>query len=181
MDKYEFRLRVQEIDKLIDKQQYAEAVRLADTIDWRKIKKTGTLIKIAELYKINKRFEECKDLLEIAYDRNPYNKRVVYDLSEVCLEFGDIVNAVEYFKEFAQLAPNDIEIYTLKYRLLDANNVGAEEKIDLLEELRSKTRIGIAEWEYELAYLYHRSGQATKCVEICDEIVLWNNDGPFVT
>lgn len=181
MDKYEFKLRLSEIDKLIEKEQYADAVRIADTIDWRHVKKVSTITKIAELYKMNKRFEECKDLLEIGYDRNPYNKRVVYDLCEVYLEYGDVVNAVEYFKEFAQLAPNDIEVYFLKYRLYKIYNVGIDEKIEVLEALRSKTRIGIEEWEYELAELYHKNGMTAKCVEVCDEIILWNNNGPFVT
>ncbi len=179
MDKYEFKLRSEEIDKLMDKQKYADAVRLADTIDWRRVKSASTLAKIAELYKLNKRFEECRDILEMAYDRNPGNRKVVSGLCEISLEFGDIVEAIEYFKEYARLAPNDLEIYVLRYRIYEAQGVGFEERIELLEELKKKDRI--EEWEYELAYLYHRAGFATKCVEECDELILWFGDGPYVT
>lgn len=179
MDKYEFKLRSEEIDKLMDKQKYADAVRLADTIDWRRVKSASTLAKIAELYKLNKRLEECRDILEMAYDRNPGNRKVVSGLCEISLEFGDIVEAIEYFKEYARLAPNDLEIYVLRYRIYEAQGVGFEERIELLEELKKKDRI--EEWEYELAYLYHRAGFATKCVEECDELILWFGDGPYVT
>lgn len=178
MDKYEFKLRSEEIDKLMEQQKYADAVRLADTIDWRRVKSASTLAKIAELYKLNKRFEECRDILELAYDRNPSNRNVVYGLCEISLEFGDIVQAIEYFKEYAQLAPRDTGVYVLRYRIYEAQNVGFEEKIELLEELKKKDRI--EEWEYELAYLYHRAGFATKCVEECDELILWFGEGPFV-
>lgn len=178
MDKYEFKLRSEEIDKLMEQQKYADAVRLADTIDWRRVKSASTLAKIAELYKLNKRFEECRDLLEMAYDRNPSNRNVVYALCEISLEFGDIVEAIEYFKEFAKLAPRDTGVYTLRYRIYEAQNVGYEDRIELLEELKKKDRI--EEWEYELAYLYHRAGFATKCVEECDELILWFGEGPYV-
>lgn len=178
MDKYEFKLRSEEIDKLMEQQKYADAVRLADTIDWRRVKSASTLAKIAELYKLNKRFEECRDILELAYDRNPGNRNVVYALCEISLEFGDIVQAIEYFKEYAQLAPRDTGVYVLRYRIYEAQNVGFEEKIELLEELKKKDRI--EEWEYELAYLYHRAGFATKCVEECDELILWFGEGPYV-
>lgn len=178
MDKYEFKLRSEEIDKLMEQQKYADAVRLADTIDWRRVKSASTLAKIAELYKLNKRFEECRDLLEMAYDRNPGNRNVVYGLCEISLEFGDIVEAIEYFKEFAKLAPRDTGVYTLRYRIYEAQNVGYEDRIELLEELKKKDRI--EEWEYELAYLYHRAGFATKCVEECDELILWFGEGPYV-
>ncbi len=178
MDKYEFKLRSEEIDKLMEQQKYADAVRLADTIDWRRVKSGSTLAKIAELYKLNKRFEECRDILEMAYDRNPGNRNVVYALCEISLEFGDIVEAIEYFKEYAKLAPRDTGVYTLRYRIYEAQNVGYEDRIELLEELKKKDRI--EEWEYELAYLYHRAGFATKCVEECDELILWFGEGPYV-
>lgn len=178
MDKYEFKLRSEEIEKLMDLQDYKSAVRLADTIDWRRVKSVATLVKIAELYRHNKRFEESRDLLELAYDRNPSSRNVVYGLCEISLEFGDIVAAIEYFKEFAKLAPNDSGVYILRYRIYEAQNVGFEDRIELLEELKKKDRM--EEWEYQLAYLYHRAGFATKCVEECDEIILWFGEGPYV-
>lgn len=178
MDKYEFKLRSEEIDKLMENQKYADAVRLADTIDWKRVKSATTLAKIAELYKINKRFDDCYRILEFAYDRNPSNRNVVYSLCEICIETGDIVEAIEYFKEYASLAPRDPGVYILRYRIYEAQNVGFEERIELLEELKKKDRL--EEWEYELAYLYHRAGFATKCVEECDELILWFGEGPYV-
>lgn len=178
MDKYEFKLRSEEIEKLMEMQDYKSAVRLADTIDWRRVKSVATLVRIAELYRHNKRFEESRDLLELAYDRNPASRNVVYALCEISLEFGDIVAAIEYFKEFAKLAPNDSGVYILRYRIYEAQNVGFEDRIELLEELKKKDRM--EEWEYQLAYLYHRAGFATKCVEECDEIILWFGEGPYV-
>lgn len=179
MDKYEFKLRSEEIDKLMENQKYADAVRLADTIDWKRVKSTTTLCKIAELYKLNKRFEDCYEILGLAYDRNPNNRNVVYGLCEICLETGDIVEAIEYFKEFANMAPRDAGVYTLRYRIYEAQNVGYEERIELLEEFRKKHLVE-EEWEYELAYLYHRAGFATKCVEACDEMIIRYGQGPFV-
>ncbi len=179
MDKYEFKLRSEEIDKLMENQKYADAVRLADTIDWKRVKSTTTLCKIAELYKLNRRFEDCYEILGLAYDRNPNNRNVVYGLCEICLETGDIVEAIEYFKEFANMAPRDAGVYTLRYRIYEAQNVGYEERIELLEEFRKKHLVE-EEWEYELAYLYHRAGFATKCVEACDEMIIRYGRGPFV-
>lgn len=178
MDKYEFKLRSEEIDKLMEHQKYADAVRLADTIDWKRVKSTTTLAKIAELYKLNKRYDDCYEILTLAYDRNPNNRNVVYSLCEICLELGDIVEAIEYFKAYVALAPKDPGVYVLRYRIYEAQNVGFEERIELLEELKKKDRI--EEWEYELAYLYHRAGFATKCVEECDELILWFGEGPYV-
>lgn len=178
MDKYEFKLRSEEIEKLMENGDYKSAVRLADTIDWRRVKSVATLVRIADLYRHNKRFEESRDLLEIAYDRNPVSRNVIYGLCEISLEFGDIVAAIEYFKEFVKIAPNDVGVYILRYRIYEAQNVGFEDRIELLEELKKKDRM--EEWEYQLAYLYHRAGFATKCVEECDEIILWFGEGPYV-
>lgn len=178
MDKYEFKLRSEEIEKLMKMQDYKSAVRLADTIDWRRVKSVATLVRIAELYKLNKRFDESRNLLELAYDRNPGSKNVIYGLCEISLEFGDIVAAIEYFKEYVKVAPNDTGVYILRYHIYEAQNVGFEDRIELLEELKKRDRM--EEWEYQLAYLYHRAGFATKCVEECDEIVLWFGEGPYV-
>lgn len=147
-------------------------------IDWRRVKSTLTLQKISELYKANRRFEECRDILLLAYDRNPSNRNVVYSLCEVSLEFDDILNAIEYFKEFTKLSPRDPQAYVLRYKIYEAQNVAIEERIELLEELKKKDRI--EEWEYQLAYLYHRAGMKTQCVEECDEFILWFGEGPYV-
>ena len=178
MDKYEYKIRSEEIEKLIEKGDYSEAILLADTIDWRRVKSAATIFRISQLYKEVKRFDECRDLLHLAYDRNPGSRNVVYAMCEVYLEMGNIVDAIECFKEYAKLAPRDISVYTLRYRIYEAQDVGLEEKIELLEELKKKDRS--EEWEYELAYLYHRFGLKTKCVEECDELILWFGEGPYV-
>ena len=179
MDKVEYKLRLEEIEKLMENEKYPDAARLADTIDWRRVKGIPLLIRIANLYKMSKRYEDCRNILLIAYDKNPTNKHIIYNLCEVYLDYGDIVNAIECFKEYAKVAgKDDVGVYTLRYRMYEAQNVGIEEKIELLENLKKKERI--EEWEYELAYLYHRAGFATKCVEECDEIILWFGEGPYV-
>lgn len=180
MDKVEYKIRLEEIQKLMEKQKYPDAAILADTIDWRRVKSVPVLMEISDLYSMNKRYEDCRNLLFLAYDRNPSNKTVVYKLCETYLDLGDLLNAIECYKEYAKLAGrDDTGIYTLKYRMYELQNVSLDEKIQLLEELKRKERI--EEWEYELADLYHRAGYGRKCVEECDEIILWFGEGNIVT
>ena len=178
MDKYEYKLRSDEIVKLIEEEKYAEAVSIADTIDWRRVKSITMLLKVAALYRVNRRNEDSKAVLQLAYDRYPTNRSVVYSLCEVSIELDDVVAAIEYYKEFVKLAPRDNGVFTLRYRILEAQEASLEERIELLEEL--KKRDYQEEWAYELAYLYHRVGLATKCVEECDDLILWFGDGPYV-
>ena len=178
MDKYEYKLRSDEIVKLIEEEKYAEAVSIADTIDWRRVKSIAMLLKVAALYRVNRRNEDSKTVLQLAYDRYPTNRSVVYSLCEVSIELDDVVAAIEYYKEFVKLAPRDNGVFTLRYRILEAQEASLEERIELLEEL--KKRDYQEEWAYELAYLYHRVGLATKCVEECDDLILWFGDGPYV-
>ena len=178
MDKYEYKLRSDEIVKLIEEEKYAEAASIADTIDWRRVKSITMLLKVAALYRVNRRNEDSKAVLQLAYDRYPTNRSVVYSLCEVSIELDDVVAAIEYYKEFVKLAPRDNGVFTLRYRILEAQEASLEERIELLEEL--KKRDYQEEWAYELAYLYHRVGLATKCVEECDDLILWFGDGPYV-
>ena len=178
MDKYESKLRIEEIEKLKKKKQYKEAARLADTIEWYRIKNAVTLYKIADLYKICRNYTKCRELLELAYERSPYAKNVIFALCDVCLEFGDFEPATEYYKEYVSLAPNDSGVWILKYKMLKALDAGIDEQIGILETLKRKDRI--EEWEFELATLYHRAGMAEKCVEECDEIILWFGEGSYV-
>lgn len=153
-------------------------MKIADTIDWRRVKSAGMLLKIAALYRINRRNEDSRDLLMLAYERYPTNRSVVYSLCELSIELDDVVAAIEYYKQFAKLAPKDNGVYTLRYRILEAQEASLEERIEILEEL--KKRDYQEEWAYELAYLYHRVGLSTKCVEECDDIILWFGDGSYV-
>ncbi|MBD5544114.1 MAG: hypothetical protein HDR01_07740 [Lachnospiraceae bacterium] len=178
MDKYEYRIRAEEINALIDKKKFTEAVKIADTIDWRRVKSVMMLCKISELYKINRRYEDSKDILLLAYDRNPGSRKIVYSLCELAIKLEETVQAVEYYKEFVQIAPRDTGKFILQYRLYEAQDVSLEERIAVLEEY--KKRDYREKWAYELAYLYHRIGLATRCVEECDELILWFGEGKYV-
>ena len=178
MDKYEYKVRLQEIKDLIAKGEYVEAASIADTIDWTRVKSVMMLCTISDLYKINRRLEDARDLLLLAYDRYPGGRSIVYSLCELFIKMGDVVQAVEYYKEFVQIAPKDTGRYILQYKLYEAQDVSIEERIEVLKELKSKEYI--EKWAYELAYLYHRIGLATKCGEECDELILWFGEGRYV-
>lgn len=180
MDKYEYKVRADEIKALIAQGEYQQAAEIADTIDWRRVKSVMMLCTISDVYKINRRYEESRDMLLLAYDRHPGSRPIVYSLCELSIKMGEIVQAVEYFKEFMQVAPNDSGRYILQYKLYEAQDVGLEERIAVLEKLKGEDRR--EKWMYELAYLYHRVGLGTQCVEACDELILWfwYSEGKYV-
>ena len=178
MDKYEYKIRADEIKALISEGEFAEAVSIADTIDWRRVKSVMMLCTISDLYKINRRYQESKDILLMAYEKHPTGRLIVYSLCELSIKMEEYVQAREYYKEFVQIAPKDTGRYVLQYRLYEAMDVSLEERIAVLEEF--KKRDYREKWAYELAYLYHRIGLATKCVEECDEMFLWFGEGKYV-
>lgn len=178
MDKYEYKVRAEEIKALIAEGEFVEAVKIADTIDWRRVKSVMMLCTISDLYKINRRFQESKDILLMAYERHPGGRLIVYSLCELSIKMGEFVQAIEYYKEFVQIAPKDTGRYILQYKLYEAQDVSLEERIAVLEEF--KKRDYREKWAYELAYLYHRVGLETKCVEECDEMILWFGEGRYV-
>ena len=178
MDKYEYKIRTEEIKALIAKGEYADAAAIADTIDWRRVKSVMMLCTISDLYKINRRFEDARDMLLLAYDRHPGGRSIVYSLCELSIKMEEFIQAVEYYKEFVQVAPRDSGRYVLLYKLYEAQDVSLEERIAVLEELKSKDYS--EKWAYELTYLYHRIGLATKCVEECDELIVWFGEGKYV-
>lgn len=178
MDKYEYKVRAEEIKALIAEGEFAEAVKIADTIDWRRVKSVMMLCTISDLYKINRRFQESKDILLMAYERHPGGRLIVYSLCELSIKMGEVVQGIEYYKEFVQIAPKDTGRYILQYKLYEAQDVSLEERIAVLEEF--KKRDYREKWAYELAYLYHRVGLETKCVEECDEMFVWFSDGRYV-
>lgn len=179
MDKYEYKVRSEEIKDLIGKKKFAEAMKIADTIDWRRVKSVNMLCTISDLYKLNRRYEESREILQMAYEKHPGGRMIVYSLCELSIKLDDVVAAVEYYKEFVQIAPRDNGRYVLQYKLYEAQEVSLEERIAVLEEL--KHREYREKWAYELAYLYHRIGLSTKCVEECDELILWFGEGKYVT
>lgn len=178
MDKYEYKIKADEIKALIAQGEYQQAAEIADSIDWRRVKSVMMLCTISDLYKINRRYEDSRDILLLAYDRHPGGRTIVYSLCELSIKIEDYVMAIEYYKEFVQIAPKDTGRYILQYKLYQAQDVSLEERIAVLEELKSKDYR--EKWAYELAYLYHRVGLATKCIEECDELILWFGEGKYV-
>ncbi len=178
MDKYEYKVRADEIKELIDRGEYVQAADIADTIDWRRVKSVMMLCTISDLYKMNRRYEDARDMLLLAYERRPGGRTICYSLCELSIKMEEFVQAVEYYKEFVQVAPRDSGRYILQYKLYEAQDVSLEERIAVLEEL--KKRDYREKWAYELAYLYHRVGLGARCVEECDELILWFGEGKYV-
>ena len=178
MDKFEYKVRSEEIKTLIAEGDYVQAAEIADTIDWRRVKSVMMLCMISDLYKINRRYEDAKNVLMLAHDRRQGGRTICYSLCELCIKTGDFVQALNYYKEFVQAAPKDSSRYILQYKLYEAQEVSLEERIAVLEEL--KKRDYREKWAYELAFLYHRVGLATRCVEECDDLVLWFGEGKYV-
>lgn len=178
MDRYEYKIRADEIKSLISEMRYQEAVKIADTIDWKRVRSVPMLGKISDLYKINRRYEESRDILLLAYERNPLGRSIVSSLCEISIKLGDFVQAVEYYKEFVRICPRDSARYILQYKLYVAQDVSLEERIAVLEEFKKHEYV--EKWAYELAYLYHRVGLTTECIEECDEMFIMFGDGRYV-
>lgn len=178
MDKYEYKLRAEEIKNLISQKEYAEAMAIADTIDWRRVKNISMLTVVSDLYKINRKYDVSRDMLLLAYDRHPGGRTIVYSLCELSIKLGEFVQAVEYYKEFVRVAPNDSGRFILKYKIYDAQEVSLEERIHVLEEFKAADYR--EKWGYELAFLYHRAGLERQCVAECDEIIITFGEGKYV-
>ena len=178
MDKYEYQVCADQIKSLLAERKYTEAMEIADTIDWRRVKSVSMLCTVSEIYKINKRYEESRDILLLAYERYPNGRMIVYALCELAVKMDDLLQAVEYYKEFVQIAPGDTGSYILLYKIYEAQDVSLEERIEVLKEF--KKRDYREKWAYELAYLYHKTGQETDCIAECDELILWFGEGVYV-
>ena len=178
MDKFEYKIKADEIKELIAQREYEQAAEIADSIDWRRVKSVMMLCTVSDLYKMCRRYEDSRDLLLLAYDRHPGGRMIIYSLCELSIKMEEYVQAVEYYKEYVEIAPKDTGRYILQYKLYEAQDVSLEERIAVLEELKKKEYR--EKWAYELAYLYHRVGLETKCVEECDELFLWFGEGRYV-
>ena len=178
MDKYEYKLRLEEIKTLNKKGRFQESAQIADTIDWKKVRNTSTLGIISDVYKINRRFDDAREILLLANEKSPQNRRIIYALCDLAIKTGQVVEAVEYYKQFVQLSPNDNSKYILLYKIYEAQDISLEERIAVLKEY--KKREYNEKWAYELAFLYHRVGLATECVEECDQLILWFGEGKYV-
>ena len=178
MDKYEYQVCADQIKALIKEHRFQEAMDIADSIDWRRVKSFSMLCTVSEIYKATKHYSESRDILLLAYERYPDRANVVYALGELAVKLDDISDAIEYYKEYVRLKPHDTNRYVLLYKIYDAQDVPLEDKISLLEEFKKAEYT--ERWAYELALLYHKDGQETKCIETCDELALWFGEGPFV-
>ena len=158
MDKYEYKLRLEEIKTLNKKGRFQESAQIADTIDWKKVRNTSTLGIISDVYKINRRFDDAREILLLANEKSPQNRRIVYALCDLAIKTGQVVEAVEYYKQFVQLSPNDNSKYILLYKIYEAQDISLEERIAVLKEY--KKREYNEKWAYELAYLYHQAGMS---------------------
>ena len=179
MDKFEYNVRADEIKELIKEGDYVKAADIADTIDWRRVKSIMMLCTVSDVYKINRRYVESRDILTYAYERNPKGRLILYYLCELSIKLGDVVGALEYYKRFVVAAPKDASQFILLYKIYEAQDATLEERIKVLEEL--KHREYKEKWAFELAYLYHLVGQTSLCIDECDEIFLWFGKGKYVT
>ncbi len=178
MDKYEYKLKLDEIETLAGQNNYAAAAQIADGINWRKVRNVNELMLAGEVYQKNGRYEDSKEMLLMAYDRTPIGKKIVYRLAQIAIEAGQFDEAQEYYDEFVEIAPHDTLKYVLRYQLSRAMGEPIAEQISILSELKEQEYT--EEWAFELAYLYHQAGMTEKCIEACDELVLWFGDGPYV-
>ena len=178
MDKYEYRIKAEQIRKLAEQEDYVSAMKIANTIDWNRVRSIPMLCLIGEIYEKNNMLEESRDVMLIAYDRHPYGRMIIYTLAELSIRLEDYIDAVEYYKEFVQVAPRDTGRYILQYKLYEAQEVGLKERIAVLEEF--KRHEYVEKWAFELAYLYHRAGMSEQCVAECDELILWFSEGKYV-
>lgn len=178
LDKEEFRIKLEEINHLVEKQDYKGAMNVVDSIDWRRVKNVRTLCVVGEIYAANKRYEDSKEIFLLAYHRAPIGKNILYRLIEVSLKMEDIEEAMEFFEEYQEVAPNDNTQFILKYKIYKAKRASLNEQIKILEDY--KEREFTERWSYELAKLYYKAGEKEKCLDLCNEMVLWFSEGKYV-
>ena len=178
LDKEEFRIKLEEINRLVEQKNYKDAMEVVDSIDWRRVKNVHTLCVVGEIYAANKRYDDSREIFLLAYHRAPIGRNILYRLIEVSLKMKDIDEAMEYYDEFLEVAPNDSTQYVLKYKIRKAEQAPLEEQIRILEDYKEKEFT--ERWSYELAKLYYQNGDTKKCLDLCDEMVLWFSDGKYV-
>lgn len=178
MDKYEYKVKLAQIEKLIAKKDFVTAAKIADGIDWRKVKSSATLYMVADIYEENQRFEDCYEILNMIYDRSPNVRRVVYRMAEVAIKMHDFEEAIDLYKEFVKISPHDLSKYILKYQIYRERGSSVRDQISILEEYKNHEYD--EKWAYELACLYEEAGMLEQCIEECDELILWFSEGEYV-
>lgn len=178
MDKNEYRAKLDEINDLVDRQDYRGALKIVDTIDWRRVRSARTLCMVGEIYEANKRYEDSRKLLLMAHHRAPIGRTVLYRLVELSVKMGNFDEAADYYKQFVEISPNDNSRYILKYKLARGKRAPLEEQISILQEYKSREYT--ERWAYELARLYAKAGNKEACIEECDDLILWFSEGKYV-
>lgn len=178
MDKYEYKIKLEQMEKLTEKKDYVTAAKIASAIDWKRVKNINTLLMVGEIFQANGQYAESQEVLLLAYQKAPVGRSILFKLAEGALRMKDVASAVDYYNEFVRLVPNDTSRFLLKYKILKAQGAPLPEQIALLEEYKQYEYE--EKWAFELAYLYHKSGQPEKCVEECDDLILWFNEGKYV-
>ena len=178
IDKYEYKLKFEQMKALTAEGDYAAAAEIADTIQWRKVRNMNLLIKAGDIYCKRKRYDEAKEILQMAYDRSPIGRMIIYRLAEIAVKMKNFEEAEEYYDEFVELAPRDNLKYVLRYKISKAKGADIQARIAILEELNEAEYT--EEWALELAYLYHKAGENEKCIDACDKLILWFGDGIYV-
>jgi tetratricopeptide (TPR) repeat protein/Cdc6-like AAA superfamily ATPase len=178
LDKYEYKLKMDEIKSLASEKRYEEAAVIVDSINWRKVRNVNSLVKAGEIYAQVGRYEEAKEILLMAYDRSPIGRMIIYRLAEVAIKQKNFEEAQEYYDEFVEIAPHDNLKYVLRYEINRAKDAGIDVLIGILEELKDQEYT--ERWAFELAFLYHKAGRSEQCIDACDELILWFGDGPYV-
>ncbi len=178
MDKHEYRVKTEEMLAYMGEKSYKQAMDVADTIDWRKVKNTSMLCAVSEIYEYNKEYEKSRDILFLAYDRSPESRKIIYRLGTLALKLGDMKEAMDCYEEFIALAPKDPNQHVFKYKILKAQNASLEEQIEALEEFKKVEYV--EKWAFELAQLYQSAGMTAECIEECDDLMLWFSEGKYV-
>ncbi len=178
MDKYEYRVKTEQMLEYMEKKQYKKAMEIADTIDWRRVKNASMLNSVSEIYEYNGEYQKSRDVLFIAYDRAPGSRKTVYRLGMLALKIHDTDEASDCYEEFVRLAPKDPNQFILKYKILKARRAPLSEQIEVLEDFKKAEYV--EKWAYELAKLYHEAGMTAECLEECDDLILWFSEGKYV-
>ena len=178
MDKYEYRVKTEQMLEYMENRQYKKAMEIADTIDWRRVKNATMLNTVSEIYEYCGEFQKSRDILFVAFDRSPNSRKIVYRLGTLALKINDIDEASDCYEEFVKLAPKDSNQYILKYRILRARRAPLSEQIAALEDFKKAEYV--EKWAYELAKLYQEAGMTAKCLEECDDLILWFSEGKYV-
>ena len=178
MDKHEYRQKTEQMLKCLENKSYAQALEIAESIDWRKVKNVAVLCAVSEVYEYNGEYQKSRDILFLAYDRQPDSKKIIYRLGTLALKMNEVKEAMDCYEEFVALAPNDPNRFVFKYKILKSKNAPLEEQIAVLEEFKKVEYV--EKWAYELAGLYKEAGMISECLEECDDLILWFSEGKYI-